>query len=100
MDKLVKDQMERYKVDMKAVKEAFVSVEKDKRGKWEKLRVEVLKEQAITDTEPKILEIIKQSNAEIKNAEKKQAEMLEKYKRETKEKFEKELQLLQEKLFN
>jgi hypothetical protein len=28
MDKLLKDQMERYKVDMKSAKEAFMTIEK------------------------------------------------------------------------
>jgi hypothetical protein len=50
MEKLLKDQQERYKVDMKSVKDAFTAIEKEKRAKWEKQRIDLLKEHAITDT--------------------------------------------------
>jgi hypothetical protein len=34
MEKLIKEQMERYKGEMKNAKEAFQALEKERRGKW------------------------------------------------------------------
>jgi hypothetical protein len=53
---------------MKSRKEAYLSIERDKSNKYEQGRVQQLKEQAIRDTEPKLLAIIKSANEDIKKA--------------------------------
>lgn len=54
---------------MKSRKEAYLSIEREKSHKYEQGRIQQLKEQAIKDTEPKLLSIIKSSNDDIKKAE-------------------------------
>ena len=53
---------ENYIKEMKSRKEAFMSIEREKRHKWEQGRLQNIKEQAIKDTEPKLLQIIKSAN--------------------------------------
>lgn len=60
---------ENYAKEMKSRKEAYLSIEREKSLKYEQGRIQQLKEQAIKDTEPKLLSIIKSSNEDIKKAE-------------------------------
>lgn len=47
MDKLLKDQAERYRIDMKNCREAFSALQKQRRFVFQKKRIEQLKQQAI-----------------------------------------------------
>lgn len=46
-----------------------MSLERDRTAKYEKQKVETLKEQAITETEPKLLAIIKGAKDDARRAE-------------------------------
>jgi hypothetical protein len=57
---------------MKSRKEAYLSIEREKSNKYEQSRLQQIKEQAVRDTEPKLLAIIKAANEDIKKAEERQ----------------------------
>jgi hypothetical protein len=68
-DRQNKDRQERYNNDIKAQKEAFIALERERSAKYEKNRIKQLKEQAIVDTEPKLRAIMKSANDDIKKSE-------------------------------
>ena len=86
-----KEQVERSKREIKSCKEAYQSIEREKRGTYEKTRVEQIKEQAVKETEPKLEAIIKSANDDRKKAEEKCRKELEEFKVQYKIKLEKEL---------
>lgn len=47
---------------MKARKDAYLSIEREKNIKYEQNKIMALKEQAVKDTEPKLMAIIKSAN--------------------------------------
>lgn len=67
--KFRKQQKDRYALEVKNTKEAVLSLERDRTAKYEKQKVETLKEQAITETEPKLLAIIKGAKDDARRAE-------------------------------
>lgn len=84
---------------MKSRKEAYLSIEREKSNKYEQSRVQQLKEQAVRDTEPKLLAIIKSANEDIKKAEEDQKESLQQFKIDCKQTLEKQLTDSKQKLF-
>ena len=77
--------------EMKSRKEAYLSIEREKSSKYEQGRLQQIKEQAVRDTEPKLLHIIKSANEDIKKAEERMKEELETFKSEHKVSLEKQL---------
>ena len=74
---------------MKARKDAYLSIEREKNIKYEQNRIMALKEQAVKDTEPKLMAIIKSANKDIKKAEETQKQLVENLKIEHKLSLEK-----------
>ena len=77
--------------EMKSRKEAYMNIEREKSSKYEQGRLQQIKEQAVRDTEPKLLHIIKSANEDIKKAEERMKEELDTFKSEHKVSLEKQL---------
>ena len=68
LEKMMAEQKEKMKVEMKAKVEAVEVQERDKRIKWEQNKILELRENTIKGMEPELNAIISNSHNEIKQA--------------------------------